>query len=100
MSLSVRLTRCFVIVMPCKNDSHAHEWTKSGVLSIAKCETICNFCSSGKEYKPASALRKVRYYVKEAKKLRLTSIKHVLIHIRKERLPLTLEHSVSGRSKK
>ena len=86
--------------MPCKNDFHAHEWTKSGVLSIAKCETICNFCISGKEYKPASALRKVRYYYEEAKKLRLTSIKHVLTHIKNERLPLTLEHSVSGRPKK
>ncbi|KAK0507245.1 hypothetical protein JMJ35_010283 [Cladonia borealis] len=63
--------------MPCKNDFHAHEWTRSGVLSIAKCETICSFCKSGKEYKPASALRK-----------------HVLVHIKNERLPLTLEHSL------
>ena len=69
--------------MPCKDGSHAHEWTRSGVLSIAKCETTCNFCISGKEYKPASALRK-----------------HVLTHIKKERLALTLEHSVSGRPKK
>lgn len=45
--------------MPCTNEAHSHEWVIAGTLSIEKCETRCGFCSSTKEYKPASALRKV-----------------------------------------
>ena len=45
--------------MPCRIPSHTHDWPRSGTLSISKCESKCGFCSSTKDYKPASALRKV-----------------------------------------
>ncbi|KAI9675730.1 MAG: hypothetical protein M1817_001097 [Caeruleum heppii] len=44
--------------MSCKNETHNHQWSHERDFSIEKCETICAFCDNGKEYKPASALRK------------------------------------------
>lgn len=48
--------------MPCHNASHTHDWPRSGCLTISKCESKCGFCTSTKDYKPASALRKACFY--------------------------------------
>ncbi|KAF6228543.1 hypothetical protein HO173_011845 [Letharia columbiana] len=66
--------------MPCRIPSHTHDWPRSGTLSISKCESKCGFCTSTKDYKPASALRK-----------------HVLTHIKNDKMSLTLEKSIGGR---
>ncbi|RFU28078.1 hypothetical protein B7463_g8261, partial [Scytalidium lignicola] len=58
---------------------HNHPpWNRSGVLHIAKCETVCGFC--WKETRTAANLRK-----------------HAAIHIKNEGLDLTISESSSGR---
>ncbi|PMD58562.1 uncharacterized protein K444DRAFT_531650 [Hyaloscypha bicolor E] len=60
---------------------HVHPpWNTTGVLSIAKCESICGFCQ--KETKTAANLRK-----------------HVAIHIKNEGLNLTIAEGSSGRGR-
>ncbi|PMD41158.1 hypothetical protein L207DRAFT_543437 [Hyaloscypha variabilis F] len=60
---------------------HLHPpWNTTGVLSIAKCESICGFCQ--KETKTAANLRK-----------------HVAIHIKNEGLNLTIAEGSSGRGR-
>ena len=85
--------------MPCHNASHIHEWPRSGSLSIAKCEFKCGFCASTKDYKPASALRKVhsrRISIHQGRRADVL-VQHVLVHIKNDELPLTLEKSTGGR---
>lgn len=60
---------------------HTHPpWNTTGILRIAKCESICGFCQ--KETKTAANLRK-----------------HVAIHIKNERLNLTIAEGSSGRGR-
>ncbi|KAF7862616.1 hypothetical protein EAF04_007489 [Stromatinia cepivora] len=60
---------------------HTHPpWNTSGVLRIAKCESVCGFCM--KETDTAAKLRK-----------------HVAIHIKNERLNLTIAEAASGRGR-
>ncbi|KUJ06514.1 uncharacterized protein LY89DRAFT_603275 [Mollisia scopiformis] len=61
---------------------HVHPpWNTTGVLRIAKCESVCGFCQ--KETKTAANLRK----------------KHVAIHIKNEGLSLTIAEGSSGRGR-
>jgi len=63
------------------NKGHTHPpWNTTGILSIAKCESVCGFCQ--KETKTAANLRK-----------------HVAIHIKNERLNLTIAEGSSGRGR-
>ncbi|PBP22011.1 hypothetical protein BUE80_DR007145 [Diplocarpon rosae] len=60
---------------------HLHSaWNTTGVLRIAKCESVCGFCQ--KETKTAANLRK-----------------HVAIHIRNEGLDLSIAEGSSGRGR-
>ncbi|CZR68387.1 uncharacterized protein PAC_18286 [Phialocephala subalpina] len=60
---------------------HIHPpWNTTGVLRIAKCESVCGFCQ--KETKTAANLRK-----------------HVAIHIKNEGLNLTIAEGSSGRGR-
>ncbi|CAD6443847.1 45d2517d-ab71-480c-88e9-289a4eab1bf9 [Sclerotinia trifoliorum] len=60
---------------------HTHPpWNTSGVLRIAKCESVCGFCM--KETDTAAKLRK-----------------HVAIHIKNEGLNLTIAEAASGRGR-
>ncbi|CAG8979234.1 hypothetical protein HYALB_00011904 [Hymenoscyphus albidus] len=60
---------------------HTHPpWNTTGVLRVEKCESICGFCQ--KETKTAANLRK-----------------HVAIHIKNERLNLTIAEGSSGRGR-
>ncbi|TVY33274.1 hypothetical protein LOCC1_G008487, partial [Lachnellula occidentalis] len=60
---------------------HIHPpWNTTGLLRIAKCESVCGFCQ--KETKTAANLRK-----------------HVAIHIKNEALNLTIAEGSSGRGR-
>ncbi|KAH7305721.1 hypothetical protein BKA65DRAFT_199860 [Rhexocercosporidium sp. MPI-PUGE-AT-0058] len=60
---------------------HVHPpWNTTGVLRIAKCESVCGFCQ--KETKTAANLRK-----------------HVAIHIKNEGLNLSIAEGSSGRGR-
>ncbi|CZT13584.1 uncharacterized protein RCO7_10829 [Rhynchosporium graminicola] len=60
---------------------HVHPpWSTTGVLRIAKCESVCGFCQ--KETKTAANLRK-----------------HVAIHIKNEGLKLSIAEGSSGRGR-
>ncbi|KAL3426785.1 hypothetical protein PVAG01_00294 [Phlyctema vagabunda] len=60
---------------------HVHPpWNTTGVLRIAKCESVCGFCQ--RETKTAANLRK-----------------HVAIHIKNEGLNLTVAEGSSGRGR-
>ncbi|KAM3066650.1 hypothetical protein ACMFMF_010156 [Clarireedia jacksonii] len=60
---------------------HTHPpWNTTGILRIAKCETVCGFCQ--KETDTAAKLRK-----------------HVAIHIKNEGLNLTIAEAASGRGR-
>ncbi|TVY34203.1 hypothetical protein LSUB1_G008047 [Lachnellula subtilissima] len=60
---------------------HVHPpWNTTGLLRIAKCESVCGFCQ--KETKTAANLRK-----------------HVAIHIKNEALNLTIAEGSSGRGR-
>ncbi|KAK6581948.1 hypothetical protein PZA11_005645 [Diplocarpon coronariae] len=60
---------------------HLHSpWNTTGVLRIAKCESVCGFCQ--KETKTAANLRK-----------------HVAIHIKNEGLDLSIAEGSSGRGR-
>ena len=85
--------------MPCHMASHIHDWPRSGTLSIFKCEFKYGFCRSTKDYKPASALRKVlsHYIPKGEGSLVDFLMQHVLTHIKNDDMPLTLEKSTGGR---
>ena len=87
------------VKMPCHIPSHTHDWAPSGTLSIAKCESRCGFCTSTKDYKPASALRKVLRHRSPKAECSLADIvmQHALTHIKNDVLPLTLEKSTGGR---
>ncbi|KAH6680909.1 hypothetical protein B0J14DRAFT_684383 [Halenospora varia] len=73
MERSLRNTTC--------SKGHTHPpWNTTGILRVAKCESICGFCQ--KETKTAANLRK-----------------HVAIHIKNERLNLTIAEGSSGRGR-
>ncbi|KAI9648891.1 hypothetical protein NHQ30_001457 [Ciborinia camelliae] len=60
---------------------HTHPpWNTTGVLRIAKCESVCGFCM--KETDTAAKLRK-----------------HVAVHIKNEGLNLTIAEAASGRGR-
>ena len=85
--------------MPCHDPFHSHDWPRSGVLSISKCEFKCGFCTSTKDYKPASALRKVRNHripEREGSSAEIL-MQHVLTHIKNDDMPIILEKSTGGR---
>jgi hypothetical protein len=76
---------------------HIHPpWNTTGVLRIAKCESVCGFCQ--KETKTAANLRKVSSQLKgqlnEADKE-----KHVAIHIKNEGMNLSIAEGSSGRGR-
>ncbi|KAH8805735.1 hypothetical protein F5884DRAFT_737089 [Xylogone sp. PMI_703] len=66
---------------------HIHPpWNRSRVLPIAKWETLCGFCL--KETKTAANLRKA-----------CSGLSHAAIHIKNERLDLTIAEGTSGRGR-
>jgi len=79
---------------------HIHPpWPTTGILRIAKCESVCGFCQ--KETNTAANLRKVGSMA-PGPSLTLTRadiFQHVAIHIKNEGLSLSIAEGSSGRGR-